>query len=193
MKLLFTGGLRQAALALACAASMPVLAAETVVIDFENAVVLKPDDLPYRAERVVEKGVVFELAGDLRKTKAKGVLTYFIHIGTGRKGILNAMALETVPVRATFPAPVSSVTVALWGATTTPALLEAFDADGKVVDRVQLDRIPGRKAPGEAVPIFELTVKAPRIAYIQWSGPREGEYLVADEIRFTPVGGEERE
>jgi hypothetical protein len=30
-------------------------------------------------------------------------------------------------------------------------------------------------------------VKATRIAYVQFSGPREGEYLAADEVRFTPV------
>jgi len=33
-------------------------------------------------------------------------------------------------------------------------------------------------------------VKAGRIAYIQFSGPREGEYLAADEVRFTPVDSE---
>jgi len=32
-----------------------------------------------------------------------------------------------------------------------------------------------------------MTVNASRIAYIQFSGPREGEYLAADEIRFTPI------
>jgi hypothetical protein len=32
-----------------------------------------------------------------------------------------------------------------------------------------------------------MTVKAARIAYIEFSGPREGEYLAADELRFTPV------
>ena len=35
-----------------------------------------------------------------------------------------------------------------------------------------------------------MTVRAGRIAYIQFSGPREGEYLAADEVRFTPVDGD---
>jgi len=30
-------------------------------------------------------------------------------------------------------------------------------------------------------------MKASCIAYVQFSGPREGEYLAADEVRFTPV------
>jgi hypothetical protein len=32
-----------------------------------------------------------------------------------------------------------------------------------------------------------MTVSAERIAYIQFSGPREGEFLAADEVRFTPI------
>jgi hypothetical protein len=35
-----------------------------------------------------------------------------------------------------------------------------------------------------------MTVKAGSIAYIQFSGPREGEYLAADELRFMAVDGE---
>ena len=76
----------------------------------------------------------------------------------------------------------------MWGSTGTPALLEAFDAEGKVIDRSSLESIPGRKAPGDPVPIFTMTVSAPRIAYIQFSGPREGEYLAADEVRFVEEG-----
>ena len=30
-----------------------------------------------------------------------------------------------------------------------------------------------------------MTVKAARIVYIQFTGPREGEYLAADEVRAT--------
>jgi hypothetical protein len=37
-----------------------------------------------------------------------------------------------------------------------------------------------------------MTVTAKRIAYIQFSGPREGEYLAADEVRFTPVEDADR-
>jgi len=66
-------------------------------------------------------------------------------------------------------------------------VLEAFDADGNVVDRASIQSVPGRKAPGDPVPVFTLSVKASRIAYVQFSGPREGEYLAADEVRFTPL------
>ena len=100
------------------------------------------------------------------------------------------MATEPIPVRATFPKPVSSVTVSFWGSTGTPALLEAFDAEGKVVDRASLESVPNRKAPGDPVPMFTMTVRASRINYVQFSGPREGEYLAADEVRFTPIDGE---
>jgi hypothetical protein len=120
------------------------------------------------------------------------MLMFFTHLSSGHKGIVCAMATEPIPVRATFPKPVSSVTVAMWGSTGTPALLEAFDAEGNVVDRASLDSVPGRKAPGDPVPLFTMTVTAKRIAYIQFSGPREGEYLAADEVRFTPVEDADR-
>jgi hypothetical protein len=47
--------------------------------------------------------------------------------------------------------------------------------------------VPGRKAPGDPVPFLQLTVKAPAIAAIRFSGPRNGEFLAADEIRITTV------
>jgi hypothetical protein len=118
------------------------------------------------------------------------MLMFFTHLSSGHKGIACAMATEPIPVRASFPKPASSVTVSFWGATGTPALLEAFDADGKLVDRASLDSVPGRKAPGDPMPIFTMTVKAARIAYIQFSGPREGEYLAADELSYTPIDGD---
>jgi hypothetical protein len=37
---------------------------------------------------------------------------------------------------------------------------------------------------------FTMTVKSSRIAYVQFSGPREGEYPAADEVRFTPLDGD---
>jgi hypothetical protein len=162
-------------------------AGREVVVDFEQAVILRPDDKAVRVEEWVEKGVVFKLAWAPKTTKAKGVLMFFRHLSSGHKGIVCAMATEPIPVQATFPTPVSTATVALWGSTGTRALLEAFDSEGKVVDRVALDPVPGRKAPGDPIPIFDVTVRAPRIAYIRFSGARESEYLAADEVRFTPV------
>ena len=168
------------------AASAHAWCAGPVVVDFEQAVPLLADGQANRVPRWEEKGVVFTLAHEPTTTKGKGMLMFFTHLSDGHKGIVSAMATEPIPVRATFPAPVSSVTVSFWGSTGTPALLEAFDADGKVIDRASLDSAPVRKAPGDPVPIFTMTVKGGRIAYIQFSGPREGEYLAADEVRFTP-------
>ena len=65
-------------------------------------------------------------------TKGKGLLLFFTHLSSGHKGIVSAMATEPIPVRATFPKPVSSVEVSFWASTGIPAVLEAFDADGKV-------------------------------------------------------------
>jgi hypothetical protein len=165
---------------------------EQVVVDFEDAIVLHPDESPNRVEQWVEKGVVFTLAREPRQSKTKGLLMFFPHLSSGHKGIVCAMATEPIPVRATFPIPVSSVTLALWGSTGTPALLEAFDSEGNVVDRAELKSVPGRKAHGDPIPIFNMTVSAKRIVYIQFSGPREGEYLAADEVRFTPIGNDRK-
>ena len=165
-------------------------AGEPVVVDFEKAVPVLADGNANRVPRWEEKGVVFTLAREPEQTKGKGMLMFFTHLSTRRKGIACAMATEPIPVRAMFPRPASSVTVSFWGSTGTPVLLEAFDAEGKLVDRSSLDSVPGRKAPGDPVPIFTMTVKAGRIAYIQFSGPREGEYLAADEVSYTPIDGD---
>lgn len=180
-----------------------------VVIDFEGA------EITGRwIESWEEKGVLFTPAHEPTKSKAKARIMFFPHYSTvngastgstihdisrdvqtpppGKpipitKGILSAMADDPIPVKAQFPNGASSVTLKLWGSTGCAALLEAFDKDGKVVDTASLDVIPGRKAPGDPIPIFELTVKAEAIAYIEFSGPRVGEYLAADELRFTPL------
>src|SRR5579863_7485118 len=120
-------------------------AAEETVVDFENAVPLLADHKANRLPRWEEKGVVFTLARDPQLTKGKGLLMFYTHLSTGHKGILCAMATEPIPVRATFPKPASSVSVSFWGSTGTPALLEAFDGAGKLVDRAGIDSVPGRK------------------------------------------------
>ena len=162
-------------------------AAEQVVVDFERGAVFSVGDKANRFPEWVEKGVTFRLAHEPRESKAKGLLMFFPHLSTGRKGIVCAMAAKPIPMQAIFPKPVSSVTVAMWGSTGVPAVLEAFDEDGKLVDRTSLASAPGRKSPGDPVPVFTMTVNAARIAYIEFSGPRPGEYLAADELRFTPI------
>jgi hypothetical protein len=174
---------------LSVAAATFVCSAEEVVLDFESAVPLLADGQANRVAQWEEKGVVFALAHGPQQSKGKGLIMFFTHLATGKKGIVSAMATESIPVRATFPKPVSSVTISFWASTGTPALLEAFDASGRVVDRASLPSVPGRKTPGDPVPFFNMTVKG-SIAYIQFSGPREGEYLAADEVRFTPFDGD---
>ena len=157
--------------------------AAEIVIDFEQAEIGKP--MP----TWTEKGVVFNLAGPLTKSKAAGRIMFFPHLATNHKGILNAMATEqAIPVQATFPDGAVAVTLVLWGSTGCPALLEALDKKGEVVDKASVTAVPGRKTPADPIPFFKLSVKAPEgsaIAAIRFSGPRNGEFLAADEIRFT--------
>jgi hypothetical protein len=156
------------------------LAAE-VKIDFEQATVGKP------VTNWVEQGVVFALAHEPKQSKAAGRVMFFPHLATDRKGILCAMATEPIPVQATFPQGASSVTLVLWGSTGCSALLEAFDKNGNPVDKAAVAVVPGRAKPEDPIPTFELTVKAAEISYVRFSGPRKGEFLAADEVRFTPL------
>jgi len=157
------------------------------VVDFEKAVPLGAGEKANRVAEWVESGVTFTLARAPQRSKGKGLLMFFTHLASGRKGLASAMATEPIPVRATFAQPVTSVTVTFWGSTVTPALLQAFDAAGQVVSEARLDAAPRRQAPGDPPPAFTLSVQGSRIAHVEFSGPREGEYLVADEVRFTPV------
>ena len=157
--------------------------ADEIVIDFEKAEIGKP------VASWTDKGVVFNLAGPLAHSQAKGRVMFFPHLATNHKGILNAMATEqAIPVQATFANAATAVTVVFWGSTGCPALLEALDAKGEVVDKVAVAAAPGRKSPADPVPFFTLTVKGPAIAAIRFSGPRDGEFLAADEIRYTVAG-----
>ncbi|MEO8362695.1 MAG: hypothetical protein ABI672_21905 [Vicinamibacteria bacterium] len=155
-----------------------------VVIDFEQTEIGKP------VPTWTEKGVVFALAGPLKESKAVGRVTFFPYLSTARKGILNAMATDqAIPVQATFPTGASSVAIVFWASTGCPAKLQAFDKTDKVVDEASIESAPGRKAPGDPVPQFELKVTAAKIAYVRFSGPRNGEFLAADELRFEPLKG----
>ena len=162
--------------------AVPATRAGELVIDFEQAEIGKP------SPEWTEKGVVFNLAGPLSHSKAAGRIMFFPHLATNHKGILNAMATEqAIPVQAKFPGAASAVTVVFWGSTGCPALLEALDKNGAVVDKASVAAAPGRKAPEDSVPFFELTVKSSAIAAIRFSGPRDGEFLAADEIRITTL------
>ncbi len=153
-----------------------------VVITFDKVETGKP--APSYKDK--DQGVEFAPAHKPTKSKAAGRVMFFPHLKTDRKGILNAMADEPIPVEIRFPKPVSGVTLELWGSVGSAALVEAYDKDGKVVDTAKRDRVPERTGPEKPIPSFELTVKAPAIACVRFSGAPPGGYLVCDEVRFTP-------
>jgi hypothetical protein len=141
-----------------------------------------------RAERYVDQGVEFKLARPPERSKAPGKIMFFPHIASGRKGLLNAMADEQqIPVQVRFPQGASAVTIVCWASSGASARLEAFNGQGEVVARDELETVPARKKPEDPVPTFALQVIAGEITYVQFSGPRTGEYLVADEVRFVPL------
>ena len=159
----------------------PAAEPREVVVDFEQAETGKP------VPAWTEQGVVFTLAGAPEHSKAAGRVMFFPYISTERKGILNAMAQEQqIPLQAKFPAPVSAVTLVLWGSTGCPAKLQAFDRDDRLVAEASVPAVPGRQAPADPVPQFELAVQAAGIVTIRLSGPRTGEFLAVDELRFVP-------
>jgi hypothetical protein len=158
------------------------LAADEVVITFVKVETGKP------VPNYEVQGVVFALAHKPTRSRAAERVMFFPHLKTPRKGILNAMANESIPVEVRFPKPVSSATLVLWGSIGSTAVVEAFDKDDKVVDTAERDRVPERTGPEQPIPSFELTVKAPAIAYVRFSGAPPGGYLVCDEVRFTPSG-----
>ncbi len=152
-------------------------------VTFDNVETGKP--MPSYTDK--DQGVVFALSRRPTTSRAAGRVMFFPHLKTPKKGVLNAMANESIPVEVRFPKPASSVTLVLWGSIGSAALVEAYDRDGKVVDRAARDRAPERTEPDQPVPSFELTVKSSAIAYIRFSGAPPGGYLVCDEVRFTPA------
>src|SRR3982751_321604 len=104
------------------------------VIDFEKAEITGRWVDSWEA-----KGVVFTPAHAPAKSKGKARLMFFPHLPSGRKGILSPLAKDPIPVLARFPNGSSSVTVEFWGSTGCPARLEAYDSEGKLVDKAGLD------------------------------------------------------
>ena len=135
-----------------------------------------------------DQGVVFALSRPPTKSRAAGRVMFFPRLKTPRKGILNAMADESIPVEIRFPKPVAAVTLVLWGSIGSEAVVEAFDTGGNVMDRASRGRAPERTGPERPIPSFELTVKAPAIAHVRFSGAPPGGYLVCDEVRITQAG-----
>jgi len=155
--------------------------AQEVILHFESEPVGKP------VFGYTNNGVVITPAHAATRSTAVPRVMFFPHLKTAKAGILNAMADDPIPVKVQFPDGAASVTVVLWGSTGCPARLQAFDAAGNVLDQASIPAVPARASPADPVPSFDLTVKAPEIAYVCFSGPRVGEYLAAEEIRFTPL------
>lgn len=152
------------------------------VLTFPGAPVGKP------APTWIEGAVTFALAAPPKFSRAQGRVMFFPHLKTDRHGILNAMANEqAIPVKADIAGGATSVTLVLWGTIGCHAWLEAYDNAGKLLDRAALsDTVPQRKSPADPIPSFELTVKAPAIAYVLFGGAHNGGALVADEVRYLP-------
>jgi len=176
--------IRVVLLAMALAAPATAGRASEIVLHFDEAQVGKP------VTAYTNSGVVFVPAREPKLSRAKARVMFFPHLKTEHKGILNAMANEPIPVEVRFPHGATSATLVFWGSTGCPALVEAYDKDGKVVDKAALASVPDRTSPAEPVPTVELTVKAPEISYIRFSGQRTGEYLAAQELRYTPPAGQ---
>lgn len=164
-------------------ATVPKPATGETVVDFEKSVIGEP------RLRWEEQGVLFELAGPLQRTPAaKPRIMFFPHLATGHKGILNAMATDQgVPLKMTFPdRGVSSVTLVVWGSTGCPAVVEAFARDGTLLEKKSVAAVPRRQSPDDPVPFLVLTLRGETISYLHLSGPRAGEFLAVDELRFVP-------
>ncbi len=124
--------------ALASAAS----ADAQVIINFDKVETGKP--MP----SYTDQGVMFALAHKPTKNRSAGKVMFFPHLKTPKKGILNAMANESIPVEVRFPKPVASVTLVLWGSIGSEALVEAYDKDGKIIDKAAHDKVPDAHWPG---------------------------------------------
>lgn len=154
---------------------------DEVIVRFDTVETGKP--MP----NYTDQGVVFALAHEPTTSRAAGRVMFFPHLKTLRKGILNAMANESIPVEIRFHKPVSSVTLVLWGSIGSAAVVEAYDKDEKVVDRASREKVLERTGPEQPIPSFELMVKAPTITFVRFSGAPPGGYLVCDELRFTAL------
>lgn len=149
------------------------------VVDFEDVEVGKP------TPSWEGRGLRIELLHAPKKNKAVGRITFFPHLGTGHKGVVNAMANEAIPLRINFITSAKKVTATLWGSTTSAAYLEAFDKDGKSLGRQAIEKVPVRKAPEEQIPFFELSVEATGIAYVTIGGSKAGGFVAVDELRWV--------
>ena len=95
---------------------------DPVTITFDKVETGKP------MSSYTDQGVVFALSRPPSTSRAAGRVMFFPHLKTPRKGILNAMANESIPVEVRFPKPAASVTLVLWGSIGSKAVVEAYDS-----------------------------------------------------------------
>src|SRR3982751_3758065 len=76
---------------------------DPVMITFDKVETEKP------MSSYTDQGVVFALSRPPSTSRAAGRVMFFPHLKTERKGILNAMASESIPVEVRFPKPALSV------------------------------------------------------------------------------------
>src|SRR3954465_14192433 len=134
---------------------------DPVTITFDKVETGKP------MSSYTDQGVVFALSRPPSTSRAAGRGMFFPHLKTPRKGIPTRMASESIPVDIRFPKPAASVTLVLWGSIGSKAIVEAYHAGGNGTDRASRDAVPERTGPEQPIPSFELTVKAPAIAYVR--------------------------
>jgi len=96
---------RTISLAVLGALALAARADDPVTITFDKAETGKP--MP----SYTDQGVEFVLARKPMTSRAAGRVMFFPHLKTKRKGILNAMANESIPVEVRFPKPVSSIPI----------------------------------------------------------------------------------
>src|SRR6516164_64643 len=84
-------------------------AADPMTVTFDKVETGKP------VASYTDQGLVFALSRRPARSCAAGRVMFLPHLKTPRKGILNAMANESIPVAIRFPKPVSRATLVLWG------------------------------------------------------------------------------
>lgn len=155
------------------------VAGQDIVVDFEMAPVGK------HLKIWSDDRIIVEPAHQPTKSKAPAQITFFSHIGTGRVGVVNAVANESIPIKITFREPAKDLKLVLWGSTTSAAKVVAFDSHGKSVDQKEFDHVPVRKSPNEQVPFFEMKFAAEEIQSLEISGSKPGGFLVVDQLQWT--------
>jgi uncharacterized membrane protein len=154
------------------AAALACTARADIVVDFEEAATGQ------LVETWIEEGVVFT------STVPGGLLSFMNH-SPGHRGMFEALSDIEVAIHAQLPVFATSVTIVFWGSDFQVITLKAFDNDGIIVDEV-ITGVPDAGL-GQPAILFEMTLNAPAIASIEFTGSTANGFIAADEVRITPV------